>query len=89
MSDEELARAVIDKYGYLVFAWDFEPKKPGEVLQSFEIAGAQSLQQPFVVIAETTREEYDEHNRFMDEVQGNLPSWDDEVSPHYYRVTTD
>ena len=88
MSDEELARAVINKYGYLVFAWDAEPKEIGEVIQSYEIAGAQTFKQPFVVIAETTHQEWLEHNDYMEKLNGPLPE-DDEVSPHYYRVTTD
>jgi hypothetical protein len=49
MTDQDIANAVIAKYGYLVFAWDCEPKRPGDIIPCEEVRGAQCLGQPFLV----------------------------------------
>lgn len=89
LSDTEIAAEVTRKYGYLVFAWE-AALKPGSIIKCDEVAGAQALGQHFAVIAETTRGEYDEHNDYIEFLQGDPPSGPDrDLYPHYYRVTTD
>jgi hypothetical protein len=87
LSDADIANLVLQKYGYIVIAYS-EKKKIGETIQGEDIGVDCSMYQPYAVIVETTCEEYEEHNDYVDKLLGRSLG-PDRPWPHYYRVTTD
>lgn len=85
MNIEELAAAAVNRFGYLIFA-SFGTHKPGEQADAFDCPP----ENRYIVIAETTREEYEEQLRFLHKLDpAATKPYDSMARSHYYRVTTD